>query len=152
MHWCYAYGTQAAIVEVDEATGDVRVLKVIAAHDVGRIINRRAVEGQIEGGVVMGVGYALSEQYVVKEGFNITDTLLKCGLVTADRAPEVVVLPVEVPHPDGPLGLKGLAEAPSLPTAPAILNAVYDAVGVRISSLPATKEKVLEALRAKESP
>jgi CO/xanthine dehydrogenase Mo-binding subunit/aerobic-type carbon monoxide dehydrogenase small subunit (CoxS/CutS family) len=148
-HWCYSYGTHAAIVEVDEDTGDVRVLKVIASHDVGRIINRRAVEGQIEGGVVMGVGFALSEQYVVRDGVNITDSLLKCGLVTADRAPEIVVLPVEVAHPEGPFGLKGLAETPSLPTAPAVLNAVYDATGVRINSLPATREKVKSALQAK---
>ena len=151
-HWCYSYGTHAAIVEVDEETGDVRVLKIIASHDVGRIINRRAVEGQIEGGAVMGVGYALSEQYIVKDGINLTDNLLKCGLITADRAPEIIVIPVEVAHPEGPFGLKGLAETPSLPTAPAVLNAVYDAVGVRINALPATKEKVkaaLEKLRGK---
>lgn len=148
-HWCYSYGTHAAIVEVDEATGDVKVLKVIASHDVGKVINRRAVEGQIEGGVIMGVGYALSEQFAVEKGVNLTNTYLKCGITTADRAPEVISIPVEVPHPEGPLGLKGLAETPSLPTAPAVANAIYNAVGARMNSLPATKEKVLAAIKNK---
>jgi len=141
-HWCYTYGTHVAIVEVDESTGEVKVLKVIAAHDVGRIINSGAVRGQVEGGVLMGVGYALSERYLVDKGINITDSLLKCGLPTADRIPEILPVLVEVPHPEGPLGLKGLAEGPSLPTAPAICNAIFDAVGVRIFDLPALPERV----------
>ncbi|MCL4418400.1 MAG: hypothetical protein M1365_17235, partial [Actinobacteria bacterium] len=91
----------------------------------------------------------LSEQFVVENGVNITNTYLKCGVLPADRAPEVISIPVEVPHPQGPLGLKGLAETPSLPTAPAVVNAVYNAVGVRIHSLPATKEKVLAAIKNK---
>ncbi len=146
-HWCYAYGTHVAVVEVDEGTGEVRVLKVIAAHDLGHVLNRGSVEAQIHGGVVQGMGYALSEQFVVEQGINTTDSLRKCGLPTADQIPEVIPVLVEVPHPHGPRGVKGFAEAPSLATAPAILNAIYDAVGVRITSLPATKARVLQAIR-----
>lgn len=141
-HWCYTYGTHVAIVEVDESTGEVKVLKVIAAHDVGKIINSGAVRGQVEGGVMMGVGYALSEQYLIERGINLTDNLLKCGLPTADRTPEILPVLIEVPHPEGPLGLKGLAEGPSLPTAPAICNAIFDAVGARIFDLPALPERI----------
>ena len=146
-HWCYTYGTHVAVVEVDERSGEVRVLTVIAAHDLGKVINWGAVAGQVHGGVVQGMGYALSEQFLVEQGVNITDTLRKCGVPTADKTPEIIPILVEVPHPQGPLGLKGFAEAPSLATAPAILNAIYDAVGVRITSLPATREKVLQAIK-----
>ncbi len=145
-HWCYAYGTQVAIVEVDAESGQVKVLKVIAAHDVGRALNPPAIEGQIQGGVVMGMGYALSEEFVVEQGLNLTDSLHKCRLPTAAQTPEIVPVIVEVPHPQGPWGAKGLAEAPSLATAPAITNAIYDAVGVRVFSLPAAKEKIRQAL------
>jgi aldehyde oxidoreductase len=146
-HWCYAYNTQVAIVEVDPTTGEVRVLKIISANDVGKAINRQAIEGQIQGGVVMGLGYALSEEFVMKDGINLTDSLHKCKIPTANQTPEIIPVIVEVPHPAGPQGAKGFAEAPSLATAPAIVNAIYDAVGVRIYSLPATRQKVLQALR-----
>jgi CO/xanthine dehydrogenase Mo-binding subunit len=96
----------------------------------------------VEGGVMMGVGYALSEQYLIERGINLTDNLLKCGLPTADRTPEILPVLIEVPHPEGPLGLKGLAEGPSLPTAPAICNAIFDAVGARIFDLPALPERI----------
>jgi CO/xanthine dehydrogenase Mo-binding subunit/aerobic-type carbon monoxide dehydrogenase small subunit (CoxS/CutS family) len=145
-HWCYSYSTHVAMVEVDEKIGEVRVLKVIAAHDLGKVINRGAVERQIHGGVVQGLGYALSEQFLVEQGINVTDTLRKCGVPTADQTSEIIPILVEVPHPQGPLGAKGIAETPSLATAPAILNAIYDAVGARITSLPATRERVLEAI------
>ncbi len=141
--YCYAYGTHVAVVEVDEKTGKVRVLTVIAAHDLGHVINRGAAEGQVEGGVMMGLGYALSEEYVVEQGVNLTDSLLKCHIPMADQAPRVIPLLVEVPHPWGPLGAKGFAEAPSLATAPAILNAIHDAVGVRVRDLPATPIKII---------
>jgi CO/xanthine dehydrogenase Mo-binding subunit len=146
-HWCYAYGTQVAVVEVDEGTGEVDVLHLIASHDLGAVINRGAVEGQIHGAVMQGIGYALSEQFLVEEGINVTDSLHKCGVPKADRTPDVISVVVEVPHPRGPWGAKGFAEAPSLATAPAILNAVYDAVGARVTSLPATPERVLEAMK-----
>ena len=146
-HFCYAYNTQVAIVEADSKTGEVKVLHVISANDVGKILNRQAIEGQIHGGVVMGLGYALSEQFVVEKGINLTDTLHKCRLPTADQTPEITCVIVEVPHPFGPEGVKGFAEAPSLATAPAIINAIYDALGVRITSLPADKKRVLQALQ-----
>jgi CO/xanthine dehydrogenase Mo-binding subunit len=147
-HWCYAYNTQVAVVEVDTASGEVKVLTIISANDVGKILNRKAIEGQIHGGVMMGLGFALSEEFVVEQGINRTDSLHKCRLPGADRAPDIIPVIVEVPHPLGPQGAKGFAEAPSLATAPAILNAIYDAVGVRITSLPADKKKIKAALQA----
>ncbi len=148
-HWAYAYGVQVAWVQVDETTGAAKVLKVITAGDVGRALNRRAVEGQQEGGVVMGVGYALSEAFKVEQGHNLTQSLRQCGLPRAVDAPEILTRLVEVPHPWGPLGAKGLAEAPSLATAPAIANAIFDAVGVRMRGLPMTAERIKEALKNK---
>lgn len=146
-HVCYAYNTQAAIVEVDESTGEVKVLKVVAAVDVGKLLNREAVVGQINGGVMMGLGMALSEHFIVESGINLTDSLHKVRLPTADDAPEIIPAIVEVPHPLGPEGIKGFAEAPSLATAPAILNAIYDATGVRIKTTPADKRRVLAAIQ-----
>lgn len=146
-HFCYAYNTQVAIIEADPATGEVKVLKIISANDVGKILNRDAIEGQIHGGVMMGLGFALSEQFLVDNGVNLTDTLRKCGLPTASMTPEIESVIVEVPHPDGPLGVKGFAEAPSLATAPAIMNAIYDALGVRVTDLPADRKRVLQAIK-----
>jgi CO/xanthine dehydrogenase Mo-binding subunit/aerobic-type carbon monoxide dehydrogenase small subunit (CoxS/CutS family) len=147
-HCCYAYSTQAAIVEVDEQTGEVEVLTVVAAVDVGKLLNHEAVVGQIHGGVVMGLGMALSEQFIIEKGVNLTNSLLKVGLPTADKTPKIIPVIVEVPHPQGPEGIKGFAEAPSLATAPAILNAIYDAVGVRIRETPADKRRVLAAIQS----
>jgi CO/xanthine dehydrogenase Mo-binding subunit len=148
-HWAYAYSTQVAWVQVDETTGEAKALKVLIVGDVGRVLNRRAVEGQQEGGVVMGVGYALSEAFGVEGGRNLTRSLRQCGLPTATDAPEIVSRSVEVPHPWGPLGVKGLAEAPSLATAPAIANAIYDAVGVRMRDLPMTPDRIKKTLTEK---
>ncbi len=146
-HWCYAYSAQVAVVEVDPMSGEVRVLTVISANDVGKAINVQGIEGQIHGGVMMGLGYALSEHFLVKNGVNLTDSLHECRLPVADQVPEIIPVIVEVPHPLGPQGAKGFAEAPSLATAPAILNAIYDAIGVRITSLPADRARVLAALQ-----
>lgn len=149
-HVMYSYTTQVAIVSVNEKTGEVRVLKLISSNDLGKVINPQIVKGQIEGATMMGIGFALSEQFIVENGINITDTLHKVRLPGADQTPEVIPVFVEVPHPISPEGMKGFAEAPSLATAPAVLNAIYDAVGIRIRDLPADKKKVLEAIRAKE--
>ncbi len=146
-HWCYAYGAHAAVVEVDEETGAVRVLTVIAVHDLGKILNRGAVEGQIHSGVMMGIGYALSENFVVEKGINLTDTFGKVGLPTADMTPHIETVLLEVPHPFGPLGLKGFAEAPSIPTAPAIMSALTDAVGFRPKRPPLDREEPPRAIR-----
>jgi aldehyde oxidoreductase len=148
-HVMYSYTTQVAIVEVDIKSGEVKVLKVISANDVGKALNPFIIKGQVEGGVMMGLGYALSEQYLVEKGYNLTDSLHKVRIPTADQTPEIIPVIVEVPHPFSPEGMKGFAEAPSMATAPAILNAIYDAVGVRIYEIPAEKERVRAALKGK---
>jgi CO/xanthine dehydrogenase Mo-binding subunit len=143
----YTYITNVAIVEVDESSGEVEVKKVIAAVDVGKAINPQKIEGQIEGSVLMGVGYALSEQFEVRRGIPTKD-LSKCGLPTIDQTPEVITLIIEDADPGGPYGAKGISEVATVPVTPAIINAVYDAVGVRILDLPATRDKILKGLES----
>jgi len=147
LHVAYSYCSQAAVVEVDEGSGEVRVLKVIAAQDVGKPIHPQNIRGQIEGGVVMGMGYGLYEEFVLDQGYVVTDTLRKCGVPRITQAPEIVSLIVEDPHPLGPFGAKGMSELPVSPTAPAIANAIYDAIGVRVRELPIKQKKILAALR-----
>lgn len=151
-NWLYDYGTAVSIVEVDTRTGDVRLLKHIAVYDVGKALNPAAVEGQIHGAVAMMMGYALSEEFVMKDGINLTDSLYKCRIPTADQTPDIISVVLEIPCSDGPYGAKGFSEAPTVNVAPAIINAIHDAVGVRITSLPATRAKVLEALAALQQP
>jgi len=146
----YGFATQAVEVEVDGKTGEVTVLKIAAAHDVGRAINPMAVEGQIHGGVSMGLGYALYEELVVEEGKVLNPNFADYGLPTVLDMPPIEPIIIETDDPAGPFGAKGMAEPACIPTAPAIANAVYDAVGVRIRDLPITPEKVLRALRGKE--
>jgi xanthine dehydrogenase molybdenum-binding subunit len=146
----YAFATQAAEVEVDTETGEVTVLKIAAAHDVGRAINPMAVEGQIEGGVSMGLGYGVSEELVLEKGKMLNPNFADYALPTALDMPPIDPIIVETIDPEGPFGAKGMAEPANNPTAPAIANAVYDAVGVRIKDLPITAEKVLRALKEKE--
>ncbi|MDI7274977.1 MAG: molybdopterin-dependent oxidoreductase [Anaerolineae bacterium] len=151
LHFAYCFGTQAAIVEVDERTGEVEVLHVIAAHDAGRVINPQAAEGQVEGGVMMGLGYALTEEFVLQGGQVVTNDLRRLGVPTIARLPQVTAILIENLHPQGPLGAKGMAELPAAATAPAIINAIYDAVGVRIRRLPATPARVLCALQERRA-
>ncbi len=146
----YGFATQAVEVEVDAKTGEVTVLKIAAAHDVGRAINPMAVEGQIHGGVSMGLGYALYEELVVEEGKVLNPNFADYALPTVLDMPPIEPIIIETDDPAGPFGAKGMAEPACIPTAPAIANAVYDAVGVRIRDLPITPEKVLRALRGKE--
>ncbi len=147
----YVFGCQVAEVEVDTITGEVQVLGIWAAHDVGRAVNPRGVEGQIEGGVVQALGQALMEDYRTVEGHTTTPGFAKYILPTALDVPKVTSVIVEDPDPIGPLGVKGIGEPAMVPTIPAIMNAIYDAVGVRITSLPATPERVRAALREKEN-
>jgi aldehyde oxidoreductase len=147
-NWLYDFGTAISIVEVDTHTGEVRLLKHIAVYDVGKALNPAAIEGQIHGAVAMMMGYALSEEFIVKEGINLTDSLHKCRIPTADQTPEIVSVVLEIPCDDGPYGAKGFSEAPTVNVAPAIINAIHDATGVRITSLPATKARVLAGLAA----
>ena len=145
----YVFGAQIAEVEVDDDTGEVQVLGVWAAHDVGRVINPQQVEGQIEGAVVMGVGHALMEEYTQVDGRTTTPGFAKYILPTALDSPRVTSVLIDEPDPKTPLGVKGIGEPALTPTVPAIINAIYDAVGVRMTRLPVTPERVLEALRKK---
>jgi CO/xanthine dehydrogenase Mo-binding subunit len=140
---------QITEVEVDPDTGSVEVRRIVAAQDVGFAINPSAVEGQIEGGVAQGVGYALWEAEVFEEGKMINPTFSDYGMPTAMDLPAIETVVMETCPGDGPFGAKAVAEPPTVPTAPAIANAVYDAVGVRIKDLPLTPEKVYRALKEK---
>jgi CO/xanthine dehydrogenase Mo-binding subunit len=147
----YVFGAQVAEVEVDDDTGEVQVLGVWAAHDVGRVINPQQVEGQIEGSVIMGLGHALMEEYVQVDGVTTTPGFAKYILPTALDIPHVTSVLLTEPDPKTPLGVKGIGEPAITPTAAAIINAIYDAVGVRMTRLPATPERVMAALIAKRS-
>jgi CO/xanthine dehydrogenase Mo-binding subunit len=147
LHFAYDFGVQAAIVAVNEETGTVRLLKLIAAHDVGAPILRRNVIGQIEGAVVQGIGYALSEQFIVENGIPKTVDFKDLKLLRLRDIPVIVPIIIEDPHPKGPFGAKGMGELAISPTAPAIANAVYDATGLWVTSLPITKEKLGLKLR-----
>jgi|CXWL01.1.fsa_nt_gi xanthine dehydrogenase molybdenum-binding subunit len=144
---CYAFGTQVAEVEVDLDTGVVSVLGISAAHDVGRVINRLGIEGQIEGGIAQGIGYALYEEIKVRGGRVLNPTFTDYKLVTTQEVPELKIEFIETHDPAGPHGAKGVAEAPLVPVAPAIANAIFNATGVRITELPMTPERVLTRLR-----
>ena len=145
----YVFGAQIAEVEVDDDTGEVQVLGVWAAHDVGRVVNPQQVEGQIEGGVVMGLGHALMEDYIQVQGQTTTPGFAKYILPTALDIPKITSVLITEPDPKTPLGVKGIGEPSITPTAAAIVNAIYDAVGVRMTRLPATPERVMAALREK---
>ncbi len=146
----YVYATQIAEVDVDDETGDVEVLRVVASHDCGTAINPMLVEGQVEGGVAMGVGFALEEEMLFDaNGRHINPNLTNYIMPTSLDTPEIEVDIVDSYDPTGPFGAKGVGEPTLVPTAAAIANAIYDAVGVRITSLPATAEKVFKALQAK---
>ncbi len=140
----YASATQMAEVEVDVRTGAVRVLRVVAAHDIGKVLNPVGARGQVEGAVVMGIGFALKEEFVP----GVTKGFADYRIPTTRDAPEIEAIFIERPDPGGPFGAKGLGECAMIPTAPAILNAVADATGARITRLPATRQRVLKALAA----
>jgi CO/xanthine dehydrogenase Mo-binding subunit len=142
----YTFGAHAAEVEVDTETGEVRVLKYAAAHDVGRAINPQSVEGQIQGGAVMGLGYALMEEVVVQDGINLTTSFASYLIPTAGDVPDVDPLVIESGEGLGPFGARGIGEPPIAPPAAAIANAIEDATGARITQLPITPERVARAL------
>jgi CO/xanthine dehydrogenase Mo-binding subunit len=144
---CYAFGTHVAEVEVDLDTGVVKVLKICAAHDVGRVINRLGIEGQLEGGIAQGIGYCLTEELKVEGGRILNPTFTDYKLPAATDLPELDVSFVETRDPAGPYGAKGIGESPLIPVAPAIANAVYNATGVQITELPLTPERVLTKLK-----
>ncbi|HKU96600.1 MAG TPA: xanthine dehydrogenase family protein molybdopterin-binding subunit [Vineibacter sp.] len=142
----FVFGAQAAEVEVDDVTGQIAVRRIWAAHDVGRAINPTAVEGQIAGGIVQGLGYALYEDLRFDGSNPANPTLMDYKVPGALDVPEITPIIVEHPEPSGPFGAKGIGEPPLVPVAPAIANAVADARGVRMRALPMTPERVLAAL------
>jgi CO/xanthine dehydrogenase Mo-binding subunit len=148
------FGVQVAEVAVDVETGEVRVHKVVAIHDVGRVINRLGAESQVEGGIIQGIGHTLSEERIVDPatGSILTRTLDAYKLPTIADVPEIVTELIDVPDPHlTNLGSKGLGEPPIIPTAAAIANAIRDATGADVRSLPITREEMLRALREAEA-
>jgi len=141
----YGFGAHLAEIEVDIELGTVRVLKITAAHDVGRAINPTLIEGQIEGGVAQGLGMALMEEFFPGKGENLHDYLIP----SAGDVPPVESILIEDPSSIGPFGAKGIGEQAVIPTAPAILNAIHNAIGVRIHKVPATPDRVRAAILAK---
>jgi len=147
----YSYSAQVAEVSVDEDTGEVTVHKVWAAHDCGRALNPVSVEGQIIGSVWMGMGQALTEEMVWKDGMLMNPGLLEYRSPSSVESPEVEPIIVESIDPEGPFGAKECSEGSLAATIPAIANAIYDAVGIRLHECPFTPERVLAALRAKQN-
>lgn len=140
----YGYGAQIAEVEVDLTLGTTKVLRMTAAHDVGRVINPLLAEGQIEGGIAQGLGLALMEEYLPGQ----TEDLHNYLIPTIGDMPPVTSILIEKPDPEGPMGAKGLGEHVLIPTAPAILNAIRDACGAKITKVPALPHRVLAAMKA----
>lgn len=147
----YAYATQAVVLEVDKSTGHVQVLDVVVANDTGRVLNPTVLEGQIEGCCAMGIGYALSEQFPMEKGVPLARNYGGLGVPTIRTTPRYHITLIEDPEPGGPYGAKGISEVGTVPMTAAILNAIHDAIGVRITTLPATPEKILTALRSSKS-
>jgi xanthine dehydrogenase molybdenum-binding subunit len=143
----YGFGTQGAEVEVDTETGQVRVLNMVVANDVGRALNPMLLEGQLEGGLSMGIGYALMEKLVVVNGELKNPTFLDYKMPTVMDMPPTELVIIETDDPAGPYGAKGVGEAGAIPTAAAIGNAVADALGIRIYEVPMQPEVVLKTIK-----
>jgi selenium-dependent xanthine dehydrogenase len=146
MHFAFSYAAQAAEVQVDTNSGEVSVLRVIAANDVGEAVNPVGLQGQVEGGVMMGIGTALTEEFIVEKGQVVTDRLARYRMPGIMLTPEITSIIVEHPTADGPYGAKGVGEICAIPTAPAVANAIYNAVGVRVDRLPVDQEVIARAL------
>lgn len=140
MHFAYSFSAQAAQVEVDLETGEVAALRIIAATDVGRAINPLGLLGQIEGGVMMGLGNALTEEFILEEGNIFSDRLARYRMPGYMHTPDITSIVIEHPTAEGPFGAKGVGEISSIPTTPAITNAIYHACGVRVRNLPVDQD------------
>ena len=151
MHFAFSFAAQAAEVEVNKLTGEVRVVKVISANDVGMAINPLGLQGQVEGGVMMGLGNCLTEEFIVENGNVVTDHLARYRVPGIMLTPEITSIIVEHPTAEGPYGAKGVGEVSSIPTTPAITNAIYNAVGVRVDKLPVDQEKIARELWERET-
>jgi len=150
MHFAFSFGVQAAEVEVNTLTGEVRVLKVISANDVGMAVNPLGLQGQVEGGVMMGLGNALTEEFIMDNGYMVTDHLARYRIPGIMLTPEITSIIVEHPTAEGPYGAKGVGEICSIPTTPAITNAIYNAVGVRVDKLPVDQESIAREIWERE--
>jgi CO/xanthine dehydrogenase Mo-binding subunit/aerobic-type carbon monoxide dehydrogenase small subunit (CoxS/CutS family) len=150
MHFAFSFAAQAAEVEVNTRTGEVRVLRVISANDVGAAVNPLGLQGQVEGGVMMGIGNCLTEEYIVENGYVITDHLARYRMPGIMLSPEITSIIVEHRTADGPYGAKGVGEICTIPTTPAITNAIYNAVGVRIDKLPVDQELIARELWSRD--
>ena len=148
MHVAFSFASQAAEVEVNTQTGEIRIVRVISANDVGRAINPLGLQGQVEGGVVMGVGHALLENFITRDGYVVTDRMSRYRIPSIMHTPEITSIVVENPTKDGPHGAKGVGEIVCIPTPPAITNAIYNAIGVRLDRLPVDQEQILRAIQA----
>jgi CO/xanthine dehydrogenase Mo-binding subunit len=145
----YSFMAQAAEVEVDLEMGKVKLIKMVTAHDCGRAINPMLVEGQLEGSVVGGMGQALYENIIVEKGQVMNPSFLDYGFPTFMEMPEIEAIEVETDDPIGPFGAKEAGEGTQLSPAPAIVNAIYDAIGIDYKELPVTPEDILTALKGK---
>jgi len=149
MHFAFSFAAQAAEVEVNTDTGEVRVLRVISANDVGRAINPLGLRGQVEGGIMMGLGNTITEHFIVENGRVITDRLARYRIPSIMHMPEITPIIVEHPTRDGPYGAKGVGEVVCIPTPAAISNAIFNAVGIRIDSLPIDQEQIARELSSR---
>ncbi|MBE9541952.1 MAG: molybdopterin-dependent oxidoreductase [Proteobacteria bacterium] len=149
LYVAYTFVTQVVDVEVETDTGIVEVLNVYTSADIGKAINPQNVEGQIEGGTVQGIGMALMEEQVIKEGITLNSDLTGYLIPTSMDTPRFATWLVENEDSEGPFGAKGIGEPATIATAPAIANAIYDAIGVRIFDLPITPERILKTLKEK---
>ncbi len=150
MHFAFSFGVQAAEVEVNKLTGEVRVLRVISANDVGMAVNPLGLQGQVEGGVMMGLGNAITEEFLMDNGKVVSDRLARYRIPGIMLTPEITSIIVEDPVSTGPYGAKGVGEISSIPTTPAITNAIYNAVGVRIDRLPVDQEFIAREIWERE--
>jgi xanthine dehydrogenase molybdenum-binding subunit len=146
MHFAFSFAVQAAEVEVNTCTGEVSVLRLVSANDVGYAVNPLGLRGQIEGGAMMGIGHALTENFIVDQGRVVTDRLARYRMPSIALTPEIIPIVVECPVPEGPYGAKGVGEIVIIPTAPAVTNALYNAVGVRVDRIPVDQEAVLRGI------
>ena len=151
MHFAFSFAAQAAEVEVNLDTGEVAVRQVVAATDVGKVINPLGLKGQIEGGIMMGLGNALTEEFIIEEGVVFTDRLARYRMPSIMHTPDILAIAVEDPTADGPYGAKGVGEISSIATTPAVTNGIFNACGVRIRSLPVDQDWLARQLAAKEA-
>ena len=150
-HFAYSFAAQAIEVEVNLDTGEVSVTKAVGATDVGKAINPLGLQGQVEGGLIMGIGHALTEEFIVEDGQVFTDYLSRYRMPSIHHVPEVIkAIIVEDPTADGPYGGKGVGEISTMPVPPAIVNAVYNACGVRFHTIPIDQDWLAGEIKNKK--